>query len=169
MAGRGPAPKPDAVRARRNRHTTASTLPSQAERRLQLRGVKLPRLPRRPDDREWDKRTVDWWREVMRSPMGAEYLDADLHQLAMVFELIDEFYDQLDTERGTKGRISRLAMLSTEIRQQVARFGIAPRDRLSLHWHVPKDEAPAAPEGSGTRSPTPIGDYRDALGGEEPS
>lgn len=165
MAGRGPAPKPDSIRSRRNRHTTAATLPSEREIRERLRGKKLPRLPRRTDGEEWDRRTSDWWREAMRSPMAEQYLAADRHGLLLAFTLIDEFYDQADDARGSKGRVSRLVMLAVEIRQQIARFGLTPRDRLSLHWHVPPDEEDEAPRGPGG-PPAKIEDYRQALGEE---
>lgn len=101
----------------------------------------------------------------MRSPMAQQYLAEDLQHLGMVFELIDEFYHQVRDDRERKGRIGRLVMLSTEIRQQVARFGLAPRDRLSLHWHVPIDDD--EPSKAGPERPPNIADFRDTLGGEE--
>jgi len=165
MAGRGAPPKPDSSRARRNRATTAATLESQKAAHERHRGERLPKLPARPPDAEpWDKRTVAWWRETMRSPMAGQYLDADLPVLHVAFELIDEFYATLETARGTKGRRPALIGLALEIRQQIARFGLTPRDRLSLHWAVPADEEDD-PDGP-RAAPPPMVDPRFKLGQE---
>lgn len=172
MAGRGAPPLPDSVRRRRNVATSAAVLPSQAEMRRRFkgrRGSKLPkhlRLPERPDQAPWQDATVAWWQETVTSPMGTQFLDADLHGLFMAFVLIDEFYVEAGSDRFARGHIGRLTMLATEVRQQIARYGLTPRDRLSLHWGIGQDEE-EAPKGSGGAPPrTNITDIRDALGQE---
>jgi len=154
------------MRARRNANTTGATLPSERERRLELRGKRLPKLPAKPDGGEWDERTLDWWREAMRSPQSKAYTTADRHALMLSFYLVDEFYTELADERSARGRVGRLTMLATEIRQSIARFGLTPRDRLSLHWHIPPDtDAPARTQGR--QAPARITDYRSRLGAED--
>lgn len=173
MAGRGVPPKPDSVRRRRNVATSAAVLPSQAEMRRRFRGrrgTKLPKhlvLPPRPDGEPWQQRTLDWWQETVTSPMATQYLDADLHGLYMAFALIDEFYVELASSRRARGHIGRLTMLAVEVRQQVARFGITPRDRLSLHWGVADDEVEQPKGGGDGGAPTPrVTDIRSRLGQE---
>lgn len=171
MAGRGPVPKPDSVRRRRNVATSAAVLPSQKEMRERWKGKRLPahmRLPGRPDGDEWEDRTVAWWREVMKSPQATRYLDSDLGGLFLAFVLIDEFYKIASLDRMTKGRLAQMGKLAGEIRQQIARYGLTPRDRLSLHWGVAADEEDEAPR-RGPASVTAMKDYRDVLGDGEPS
>lgn len=172
MAGRGPVPKPDSVRRRRNVATSAAVLPSQKNMRARWKGRKLPshmRLPDRPDGEAWEDRTVAWWRDVMRSPQATRYLDADLGGLYIAFVLIDEFYKIAALDRLTKGRLAQMGKLASEIRQQIARYGLTPRDRLSLHWGVTPDEEDEGPK----RGPAPVTkmqDYRGSLGeGEAPA
>lgn len=173
MPGRGPTPKPDASRRRRNVATSAAVLPSQRSMRERFkgrRGSKLPKslqLPPALSGREWHQRTLDWWQEAVTSPMATRWLDADRHGLYAAFEIIDEFYFQLEEPRGTKGRAGRIGLLAAEIRQQIARFGLSPRDRLALHWAVADDEEDETPKrGGGGRPPSRITDYRASLGQE---
>lgn len=171
MAGRGPTPKPDASRRRRNPATTASVLPSQKEMTARFRGRRGThlaarlRLPPRPDGQEWLQQSLDWWQEVVHSPMATRYVDADRHGLYMAFALIDEFYREL-ASTPSKGRAGRLAQLAVEVRQQIARYGLTPRDRLSLHWGIADDEEEDQPRGGG-QGPSNLSDFRSALGTEE--
>lgn len=172
MGGRGPAPKPDSLRARRNVATSASVLPSQDAMRQVFRGrrgTKLPKhlqLPPRPDDQPWQPRTVEWWQDAVTSPMGTRYLDADLHGLYLAFAIIDTFYREV-IDGPSRGHIGRLTMLATEVRQQIARYGLTPRDRLSLHWAIAEDEDQRSPRG-GTPSPRDkVTDIRNVLGQEQ--
>ena len=97
--------------------------------------------------------------------MGTQYLDADMHGLYLVFALIDEFYRELAEPVATRGRIGRLSMLSVEIRQQIARYGLTPRDRLALHWSIAADDEEATgPDAGGGGTRGNVTDFRSALG-----
>lgn len=120
MAGRGPAPKPAALRQRTNRKAGATSLDGSAT-------AKVPDLPN-PDKRDWHRLTRDWWRDVWRSPMAGEYLPSDVSGLSRLALLIDQFYTTLDPR------------LMPEIRLQEARFGLSPVDRSRLQWEVAKGE-----------------------------
>lgn len=144
MAGRGPAPKPAALRQRTNRKAGATALDRAAS-------VRVPALPN-PDQRSWHRLTLAWWRDVWRSPMATEYLPSDVSGLARLALLIDQFYVTLDSR------------LMAEIRLQEARFGLSPVDRSRLQWEVAKGE-----EADRRRKPTAKqrdaeqGDPRDVL------
>lgn len=130
------------------------------------RGKKLPvhlQLPPHPSGRDWSERTIEWWEDAVTSPMGTRYTRADLHGLVVAFVIIDEFYVQASADMTARGAIGRLTMLATEARQQIARYGLTPRDRLSLHWAIAADPEEQDRRGPAP-TPTPIDDYRAALG-----
>lgn len=125
-----PLPKDPAIRQRTNKATTRATLSVDGERR------KAPALPRRTladgSVHEWHKLTRLWWRDVWRSPMAGEYLEADVHGLYRLAALIDLFW------RGPDAKLE----------QQIARdqqcFGLTPLDRRRLEWIVEKAEEAAS-------------------------
>lgn len=118
---RGPAPKPAHMRQRRNKKAGAATLTEPVET------VKPPTLPN-PDKRKWHRLTRAWWRSVWQSPMASEYLETDMHGLARLAMIIDDFYQSGNPK------------LLAEIRLQEARFGLSPIDRSRLQWEVQKGE-----------------------------
>lgn len=132
------------------------------------RGTKLPihlRLPERIEGEEpWTRQAVSWWQEVATSPQSTVYTEADRHGLYLAFSLIDEFYRELATPAATRGRVGRLTMLAVEIRQQIARYGLTPRDRLSLHWAIEDDEDETTPTGNGPKGNVTKVDFRSGLG-----
>lgn len=110
MAGRGPAPKPAARRARRN----ADPAPAQS---LRLVRESAPDLP---DDVEWHARTRDWWATWARSELAKDFTASDWSFL-------------LDTAlmhhaMWSKGQWT----LAAEVRLRVAKFGATPEDRARL-------------------------------------
>src|ERR1043166_502896 len=126
----GPVPKPAALRQRRNRSTTQSTLPSEAE----SADREVPALPAREKGTElWHPKVLEWWTAVWTSPMAAEYLGADMK--GGLF-LLAELHQRRWTEPDTKV----LVVLAAEIRQQEVRFGLSPIDRRRLQWEVEKGE-----------------------------
>lgn len=133
----GPAPKDPNVRQRRNKASTATILEDSPRRRR-----KAPELPQRnvteEDDGTWDPRTVAFWQDVWASPMAAEYLDADVHGLYILAELVESFWRRPSF------------VLAAEIRQQRQCFGLSPIDRRRLQWTVQKIE-----EGQRRRSTNP--------------
>lgn len=127
MAGRGPAPKPSALRQRRNKATTKASLPSAAA----AANNPVPELPPRQDGAAWHPRVVEWWESVWRSPMASEYLDADmrggLYLLADLYQI-----------RWTAASPAALIEAAKEIRLQSVAFGLTPIDRRRLQWEVEK-------------------------------
>ncbi len=121
----GPVPKPSSMRQRRNKVSTASVLsatPPPAE---------VPELPAR-GRRKWHPMTLAWWNDVWLSPMAPEFLQADVHGLYILADLIDAYWKRPTTT------------LATEIRQQRQCFGLTPIDRRRLQWEVAKVESAEA-------------------------
>lgn len=123
-------PKPPHLRQRRNRATTAATLPTVAA----AANNAVPPLPERPQGRGvWHPRVIEWWEAVWRSPMAGEYLDADMKGgLYLLAELYHKFWE---TEGGRT-----LVSLASEIRQQEQRFGLSSMDRRRLQWQIEQGE-----------------------------
>ena len=124
----GPLPKDSRIRQRRNKTATRAGMVTEKPARQ-----RAPRLPRRSDDTEWDRRTRAWWRDVWASPMAEEYLDADLHGLFILAELIDRFWEE------------PTSALAAEIRLQRQCFGLTPMDRRRLQWEVQRVEPDTRP------------------------
>jgi hypothetical protein len=122
-------PKPPALLQRRNRVSTRATLGTEAEAAKN----KVPPLPPREKKTEqWHPRVVAWWSSIWRSPMAAEYLEADKNDLYLLAELRQDFYAAADPFERQK--------IAAEIRQQGVRFGLSPIDRRRLQWEVEKGE-----------------------------
>lgn len=144
----GPPPKPDALRQRRNTTSTRATLPSQesaAKRRV-------PDLP----EGDWHPRVRQWWESVWRSPMAAEFLDADMR--GGLYLLADLHQARWEARADPKA----LVEVAKEIRLQEVRFGLSPMDRRRLQWDVEAD-APteAKPEPKKRKPPKePVADPR---------
>lgn len=154
MAGRGPVPKPNAVRRNKQPERTqlvASTHP---------RGPELPKgvLPvdRRSGEREtWNAQTKKWWGHLRRSPQ-ANLIQSDV-----------EWDYLLDTAlmhhtMWEKGRWE----FANEIRMRLAKFGITPEDRLRLRVEIAEPSgAPNGSEPGVTNNVTSITDRRKRLTG----
>lgn len=125
-------PKPSHLRQRRNKTSTAATLPSEAESARN----RVPNLPKREGG--WHPMVKDWWRSVWKSPMASEYLASDvrggLYQLACLHQI---FWQTNDL--GLAGS-AKLPGLAAEIRLQEVRFGLSPIDRRRLQWEVERGE-----------------------------
>jgi len=114
----GPPPKNPAIRQRRNKATTRSTLP--AEKNPISRAPSLPPNP----TGDWNELTVKWWRDVWSSPLRDEFLRADLGALFRLAILVDMFW-----------KTSKLSV-ATEIRLLEREFGLTPLSRRRLEWSV---------------------------------
>lgn len=120
----GPAPKDASVRARRNKSSTASTLPA-------VHDVETPDLP---PNRNWHPATLAWWFDVWSSPMAYAFHRSDVHGLLILAVLIDDFWCNPSKE------------LAGEIRLQRRGFGLTPMDRRGLQWTLePPAETQATP------------------------
>jgi hypothetical protein len=144
----GPPPKNPRTRRRRNRLSTAATL-------VVLKPIaagKAPALPKRQPT--WVKETRAWWKDVWASPMASEFLDADVHGLFILAELVDDFWREPSAE------------LAAEIRRQRQCFGLTPIDRRRLQWEVVRAETAQAKNGDGKpKRKKPRRDPREALTG----
>src|SRR3989304_4493287 len=115
-AMKGRVPKTATLRQRRNRASTASKVPGGGRGR---RG-RPPAPP--PLHRQWmmHPRTRAWWKDVWHSPMAAEFLKSDVHQLYILAELLNRFWWAPTTA------------LAAEVRQHRLAFGLTPIDRRRL-------------------------------------
>ena len=109
MAGRGPAPKDPAKRARRNKDP-------QALRVIEAEPQPQPELP---TDVEWHPQTLEWWAMWGRSPLSQTYTDNDWRELMDTALVHTRHWD------GDK-------TAAAELRIRVAKFGATPEDRARL-------------------------------------
>lgn len=145
----GPAPKPEALRQRRNRPTTRATLPAETEPR-----EGPPRLPVHPGGKGWHNMARRWWNDVWSSPMQYEFLRGDEPAIFRLVLLVDTFW-----------RTQDLAV-AREIRLLEREFGLTPLSRRRLEWSVAQaEEAKDKHEQRRIRrSPVVNGDPRKVLG-----
>lgn len=120
---RGPAPKDPALRQRQNKASTKATL-------YEREDASAPDMPK---GRRWVQQTKEWWRDVWKSPMATEFLQADWHALYRLAVLVDMFWREPSVQ------------LSKQIMSEEARFGLTPLDRRRLEWKVDRGPAKAAP------------------------
>lgn len=127
---KGPIPKAPGTRQRRNRTSTAATLPSPEA----SAGNEVPPLPERVGlNNQWHPKVVAWWSDVWTSPMSGEFLDSDvsgvLHRLA---ELNQDFW--MASDAALRDRLSKtISQLETEL-------GLTPIARRRLQWEIEKGE-----------------------------
>lgn len=158
MAGNGPPPKSAALRQRRNSTTTRATLPAEGSGKKN----RVPKLPARDQPGEkWHPMVMEWWKSVWRSPMAAEFLDADMRG---GLYLLADLYQVRWTSRDDPAALSKAA---AEIRLQEVRFGLSPMDRRRLQWEVERGDQAAARTASrkkATEPPRePVADPRSVL------
>ena len=144
---RGRTPKPPDLRRRRNKVATSAQLSDTQKPRKGM-----PDLPiRLADDGAvcvWGPMTIAWWNDVWRSPMAAEFVQADVHGLYRLAVLVDRFW------------VYPTKDFAAEIRLQQAAYGLTPLDRRRLQWEIKRAE------GDKAEQPTPArarGDPRRAL------
>lgn len=123
----GPLPKDPAIRQRMNKTVTRATLAAETGKRVRV--PKLPDLSTEEQPHAWHPLTVAWWRDVWRSPMATEYLQADTHGLYRLAALVDKFWVEPNKD------------LAAEIRLEQQCFGLTPIDRRRLQWEVERVEA----------------------------
>ena len=126
MAGRGPAPKPDEERRRRN--AVLGTVEVAADGVL--------RGPALPDTLDWPDVTREWWDTWRRSPQAQTFTATDWSFLLDTAVLHMEFWD------GDRS-------VAAELRLRAAKFGATPEDRARLRLSV--TEEPAKPAATSRR------------------
>lgn len=146
MAGRGPAPKNPAKRARRNADPVPTTL-------LRQESAKPPRLPARSPIGPWPAATKAWWETWKKSPQAEHFGSTDWSFL-------------LDTAtlhaRLWRGDVS----VAAELRLRVAKFGATMEDRARLRMQfAAADEADAKRPAGASAGRARYGDLRVLPGG----
>ena len=107
-------PKPPGTRVRRNvGQQQWRTLPPAVQ-------FRKPIAPRR-----WSKETKEWWAIIWRSPMATQWLESDVPELIYLGDLME--------------LPKKSAEHYAEIRQLKDRFGLNPKARRALMWHVPTE------------------------------
>jgi hypothetical protein len=145
----GPTPKPSALRQRRNKVSTAATLPAAGT----AEGRAVPPLPvRGGGETPWHPETVAYWKLIWASEMAGEYLEADVPGLVALMKLQDRF-----NYGGHE--------LAAEIRLQRQCFGLTPIDRRRLQWETGKveDAERRRPKAGNIPQPTTRNDPRKGL------
>lgn len=109
MAGRGPAPKANGRKVRRNVDTTPTT-------KVRFEPTEQPELP---EGIGWPERTLQWWKMWNDSPLSEHFGATDWDFL-------------LDTALLHARYWSGDVTVSAELRLRVAKFGATPEDRARL-------------------------------------
>ncbi|MDK4338304.1 hypothetical protein [Corynebacterium accolens] len=113
MAGRGPAPKPEGRRARRNKDEHQVTI-------LRFEQCEQPPLPELPGGEQWCEQTLNWWEMWRQSPQAELFTVTDwdfLKDTALVHHAVWGYMN-----------LSKLQ----ELRVRVAKFGATMEDRARL-------------------------------------
>lgn len=125
MAGRGPAPKPEGERVRRNKPVVAATVVAPDD---------VVRGPELPGAYDWPVPTREWWETWRSSPQAQSFTDTDWGFLLDTALLHAELW------AGNAGAAS-------ELRLRVAKFGATPEDRARLRMSIEVPDVPARPKG----------------------
>ena len=113
MAGRGPAPKDPAKRARRNADPVAARV-------IEVSPDAQPELPElMPSGEPWPSQTRGWWAMWAESPLSDEFTANDWSEL-------------LDSAVLHGAYWSGDVKVAAELRLRVAKFGATPEDRARL-------------------------------------
>lgn len=139
MAGRGPAPKDPAKRARRN----ADPVPLRVVEAVPVAQPDLPEFEvERSVDGEavmvpfvWPAATRGWWAMLAHHPLAGEFTDLDWSYLLDTARLHAEFW-----LGATK--------LAAELRLREAKYGFTPEDRLRLRLQFAQTATAEAAVGS---------------------
>lgn len=121
----GPAPKPAAVRQRRNKSASRTTLTVSEDERILKKPYK-PKCPNEPGT--WHVMAEKWWDDVWSSSMCGEYLRADLPALYRLLSLVDRYWKKGSME------------VAREIRLMEREFGLTPLARRRLEWTTVQTE-----------------------------
>lgn len=128
MAGRGPAPKPDAERIRRNKGEQVKWHPAPGV------GWQHGDLPAPPDGLM--PASIEAWDTWMAAWFAAHWTVSDLPGLRQLVRLFDQ------VERGEFQRAS-------EMRLQMDTYGITPKGQQDRRWVPPVAEGDEKPKPSG--------------------
>lgn len=122
MAGRGPAPKPDGQRRRRNKPAIEAVVVQDDD---EVRGPELP------EGYEWPAATRAWWQTWRESAQAQTFTTTDWDFLLDTALL----HAQLWLGDGK---------VAAELRLRVAKFGATPEDRGRLKLAIESEERKAS-------------------------
>lgn len=122
MAGRGPAPKQEGQRRRRN-------APERGEW-VDLKPLGEPVLPELDGAREWHPRTVALWEAWREDPATGMYGPAERAAVVELAYLTDEFVTGGDPEV----RFQRVT--PAELRQRMDGLGLTAKGKRDLRWRT---------------------------------
>jgi len=147
----GPLPKNPKTRSRTNRPKPYAVL---APDKKPVVGV--PPLAKHPDGEAWHPYVLAFWQLVWRSPMAAQFVEADIAGLFRMAMLTHRFMK------------SPTVAVSAELRMLSQSYGLSPLDRRRLEWTIAKSEdavdATTERRSKTTRGREPIDlDPRDVL------
>lgn len=136
MAGRGPAPKTEGQRRRRNE-------PARGEW-VDLEPLAEPILPELDAERQWHPRTVALWSAWRQDPATAMYGPAERAAVLELAYLTDEFVTGGDPE------VKFQRVTPAELRQRMDGLGLTSKGKRDLRWRTVAevavdDRVPVAP------------------------
>lgn len=153
MALRGPAPKPDDERTRRN-------APLHSKTNVQWDGI--TRGPELPEDHQWSKRTREWWDTWRNSPQSMVMTATDWEVMLETALLHTQLWEPWNGK--AMGAVS-ITQLASEVRRRVAAYGATFEDRLKLRMQIETPLDGAAPsEQDIQRTAKKVVDYAQRLG-----
>src|ERR1039458_2494051 len=118
----GPTPKAASQRRRRNKDPNDRVLNAEI-----VPATVIP-LPEEIIGEDLHPMVLEFWHEVMNSPMASEWHPSDMHGLFMLADLYNAYWNCPAEKLTTK------SMLAAEIRLQRQAYGLSPMDRRRLHW-----------------------------------
>lgn len=121
MAGRGPAPKSQGERRRRNMPAAGEWISLPVEGR---KGA----VPYLPKGLGLSRATQDWWKKIWKTPMATMWTDGDVPALIELAVLRDRMLD---------GKVS----VAAEVRLRSDEFGLTPKGRQERRWLIGDEEA----------------------------
>lgn len=148
---KGRKPKPAATRQRRNRASSAASLPPESASAK----AKVPTMPEKNGG--WTKEAKDAWEELFRSPMREKFLKADLARQRIYIDAIDRYW------RAPSDSVW------AQIRLEGDNFGTSPMARRRLEWEIrdQQEQPEAVAVGDGRPAPKkPALDPRNVLVGD---
>lgn len=118
MAGRGPAPKDPAARARRNAVQRGEWL------ELPAQGEAPPGMPASAGEAGWLQATADAWVAWWSDPAATQWGPAQQNAVLELLVLTDQFW------RGKTG-------VANEMRLRQDALGLTEKGKRDLRWRVP--------------------------------
>lgn len=98
--------------------------------------VKVPELPDADEwttTGTWSKPVIAWWKDINRSPMAAEFAEADLHGLFVAANYLNE---ALNPRNNAAERLK----LGQAWERAIKAYGLTPNARENLRWTISQAE-----------------------------